>query len=127
MLVVAPPQKTRHAGSTASVPVVAADAVPWLTVEQMRLIDRVAVKEVGIDLARMMENAGRSLAVLARSLLGGDASGRQVLVLAGPGGNGGGALVAAHHLAGAGASVSVALEDSPAHLRKRYDTRPASL
>jgi NAD(P)H-hydrate epimerase len=51
----------------------------------------------------MMENAGRSLACVARLLLGGTAAGKRVLVLAGRGGNGGGGLVAARHLASDGA------------------------
>jgi len=82
--------------------------VPWLSVEQMREVDRIMVGELRITLVRMMENAGRSLAQVARDLLGGDTAGRAVVVLAGPGGNGGG-LVAARHLAVAGAEVSVAV------------------
>lgn len=97
-------------------PRVAADAVPWVTVAQMREVDRLMVEEFGIDLARMMENAGRSLAVVARWMLGGDAAGRRVLVLAGPGGNGGGGLTAARHLHVAGALVEVALAAEPAHM-----------
>src|SRR5207247_11101476 len=86
-----------------------ARAVPWLSVGQMRDVDRIMIEELRISLVRMMENAGRSLAQLARWLLGGDARGRSILVLAGPGGNGGGGLVAARHLALAGAEVVVAL------------------
>lgn len=73
----------------------------------MRAIDRVMTDELGIELVQMMENAGRSLAVLARLLLGGSAADRSVTVLAGRGGNGGGGLVAARHLANAGARVRV--------------------
>ncbi len=90
-------------------PALDARAVPWLSVEQMREVDRVMVEELGISLVRMMENAGRSLAQVARDLLGGDTAGRSVLVLAGSGGNGGGGLVAARHLSVAGAAVSVAV------------------
>jgi NAD(P)H-hydrate epimerase len=90
-------------------PAVEERAVPWLSVEQMREIDRIMVEELGISLVRMMENAGRSLAQVARDLLGGDTAGRSILVLAGPGGNGGGGLVAARRLAAAGAEVAVAL------------------
>jgi NAD(P)H-hydrate epimerase len=82
--------------------------VPWLSVDQMREIDRIMVEELGISLVRMMENAGRSLACVARHLLGGDTAERSIVVLAGPGGNGGGGLVAARHLAVAGAKVAVA-------------------
>lgn len=96
-----------------ALPLVAADTLPWLSVEQMREVDRVMVEELGISLVRMMENAGRNLAQLARHLIGGDVRGRSVLVLAGPGGNGGGGLVAARHLVAAGARVAVALGARP--------------
>ena len=90
-------------------PAVDPGTVPWLSVDQMRDVDRIMVEELGVSLVRMMENAGRSLAAVARDLLGGDTAGRSILVLAGPGGNGGGGLVAARHLAVAGAKVAVAL------------------
>lgn len=102
-------ERSYSLGTVARFPAAAADAVPWISVGEMREVDRVAVEEAGIDLARMMENAGRNLAVLARALLGGDAAGRRVLVLAGSGGNGGGGLVAARHLLAAGAAVSFSL------------------
>jgi NAD(P)H-hydrate epimerase len=95
------------------IPVVAAGSLPWLSVDQMREVDRIMVDELGISLVRMMENAGRNLAQLARNLLGGDARGRSVVVMAGPGGNGGGGLVAARHLAVAGAQVTAALAVAP--------------
>ena len=91
------------------IPRVSAAHIPWLTVEQMREVDRLMVEEIGISLPRMMENAGRNLADLARRLLGGSVVGKRVVVLAGPGGNGGGGMVAARHLAGAGADVAVVL------------------
>jgi NAD(P)H-hydrate epimerase len=90
-------------------PLIDGREVPWLSVEQMRAVDRMMVEELGISLVRMMENAGRSLAQVARDLLGGDTRGRTIVVLAGPGGNGGGGLVAARHLTTAGAEVAVAL------------------
>lgn len=93
--------------------VVAADALPWLTTEQMRELDRIAIEELGIPLERMTENAGRHLATLAVGLLGGSARARNVLVLAGPGGNGVGGLAAARHLAAAGARVHVVLSGLP--------------
>ncbi len=91
----------------ARLPEVAADAVPWLSAEEMRAIDRVMTDELGIDLEQMMENAGRNLGVLARLLLGGSAADRSTTILVGPGGNGGGGLVAARHLVNAGARVLV--------------------
>lgn len=88
-------------------PVVDAASLPWLSAQQMREVDRLMMSDLGITLERMTENAGRWLARLARHLLGGDVSGRHVRVLAGAGGNGGAGLVAARHLAVAGARVDV--------------------
>jgi NAD(P)H-hydrate epimerase len=95
--------------AAAGIPTLGSARVPWLSVEQMREVDRVLTQELGIALEQLMENAGRNLALLARRLLGGDATGRRVLVLAGPGGNGGGAMAAARHLVAAGAQVEVRL------------------
>jgi NAD(P)H-hydrate epimerase len=81
----------------------------------MRDVDRVAM-ELGLTLTRMMENAGANLAWLAGEMLGGDVSGRRITVLAGPGGNGGGGLVAARRLIGWGADVAVRLASDPADL-----------
>ncbi len=84
--------------------------VPTLTTDQMREVDRLMVEEYRIDLFQMMENAGRNLAHLARTrFLDGDPRDKRVVVLAGSGGNGGGALVAARRLHGYGAGVSVHL------------------
>jgi NAD(P)H-hydrate epimerase len=88
------------------------EEMPSVSVAQMREIDRLMVEELGITLEQMMENAGRALAELARRALG-DLSGRRVTVLAGPGGNGGGALVAARRMRIWGAVPTVALA-SPA-------------
>jgi hypothetical protein len=74
-------------------------------------------EEAGISLVQMMENAGRCLAAHARGMLGGDARGRQVVVLAGRGGNGGGGLAAARRLAGWGAVVTVVLAQSHEDMR----------
>jgi NAD(P)H-hydrate epimerase len=83
-------------------------AVPWLSTEQMVEVDRAMVEDLRIELIQMMENAGRNLAALARArFLGGDPRGRTVVVLAGPGGNGGGAMVAARRLHAWGARVEV--------------------
>jgi NAD(P)H-hydrate epimerase len=81
----------------------------------MRDVDRVAM-ELGLTLTRMMENAGANLAWLASAMLGGEVSGRRITVLAGPGGNGGGGLVAARRLIGWGADVAVRLASDPAGL-----------
>ena len=65
------------------------------------------VDEYGIQLVQMMENAGHNLARLAWSRFLDGAPGHSVLVLAGTGGNGGGGLVCARHLANRGAGVTV--------------------
>jgi NAD(P)H-hydrate epimerase len=73
----------------------------------MQQVDRLMVEEYGIQLLQMMENAGRSLALLAKILLEDDILDRPVVVLAGRGNNGGGGLVAARHLLNWGAWVQV--------------------
>jgi NAD(P)H-hydrate epimerase len=71
-------------------------------------VDRAMIEDYGIELIQMMENAGRNLAHLARTrFLNGDPRGQLVIVLAGTGGNGGGALVAARRLHNYGADVRV--------------------
>ncbi len=84
--------------------------IPTITRDQMVEVDRSMIEDFGIELLQMMENAGRQLAELARDrFLAGDARGKAISVLAGPGGNGGGALVAARRLHDWGANVEVAL------------------
>jgi NAD(P)H-hydrate epimerase len=85
-------------------------SVPWLSTEQMVEVDRLMIEDLGVELIQMMENAGRNLAVLARDrFIGGDATGKTVVVLAGAGGNGGGALVCARRLVGWSVTVEVVL------------------
>ena len=80
--------------------------VPYVTTVQMMEVDRAMIEDFEIGLIQMMENAGRNLAHLARSrFLDGDPCGKRVVVLAGTGGNGGGALVCARHLHNHGARV----------------------
>jgi NAD(P)H-hydrate epimerase len=92
-------------------------AVTSVSVDQMREVDRLMTEEVGISLVQMMENAGRCLATHARGMLGGDARGRHVVVLAGRGGNGGGGLAAARRLFGWGAAVTVVLAQTRDEMR----------
>lgn len=92
------------------IPTIDASRVPHLTTAQMVEVDRAMTEEFGVDLVRMMENAGRNLAHLARSrFLDGDPRGRKVVVLAGHGGNGGGALVSARRLSNYGVDVAVVI------------------
>lgn len=83
---------------------------PELSTSQMVEVDRLMIEQYRIELVQMMENAGRNLAHLARvRFLDGDPRGSSVVVAAGTGGNGGGALVCARRLANWGADVCVAL------------------
>ena len=75
-----------------------------VTSEQMRRIED-ACEAQGVSKDSLMEKAGLATAVIARNLMGG-AAGRTIVVLVGPGNNGGDGLVAARFLAGWGASVT---------------------
>ncbi|MCD4686592.1 MAG: NAD(P)H-hydrate epimerase [Anaerolineae bacterium] len=84
--------------------------VPHLTTAQMIEVDRAMIENYKIALIQMMENAGRNLAHLARGrFLDGDPRGKTIVVLAGTGGNGGGALVCARRLHNYGARVQVVI------------------
>jgi NAD(P)H-hydrate epimerase len=92
--------------------------VPYLTTEQMVAVDRAMVEDYQIQLVQMMELAGRNLAHLARQrFLEGDPRGKRVTVLAGSGGNGGGALVCARHLHNHGAQVDGCLTRADGRLK----------
>jgi NAD(P)H-hydrate epimerase len=86
---------------------VSRSTVPALTTEQMRAVDRAMIDDLHIELVQMMENAGHGLAELAITRF----SSSSVTVLAGPGGNGGGGLVAARHLINRGCQVQVVLSE----------------
>jgi NAD(P)H-hydrate epimerase len=82
--------------------------IPFIDATQMREVDRAMIQDYHIELIQMMENAGRSLAHLARMrFLNGEPENQRVVILAGTGGNGGGALVCARHLHNWGAQVHV--------------------
>ena len=86
-----------------------------LTTAEMAEADRLTISggEPGIAL---MENAGRAVAEAAVTL-----PGRRVVVVAGPGNNGGDGLVMARHLHDAGAEIGVYL------LKPRADEHFAAL
>jgi len=88
-------------------------ALPALTADQMREVDRMMIEDIGITLLQMMENAGRHLATLAREKLGGKVEGKRIVVLTGKGNNSGGGMVAARRLAIWGANVTVVLSAPP--------------
>lgn len=76
-----------------------------VTVEEMRRLEQAAMA-AGVSERQMMEEAGLAVAQEAWMTLG-TLEGRRIVVLAGPGNNGGDALVAARHLADWGADVTV--------------------
>ena len=86
--------------------------VPAITTDQMRNIDRRAIDGVGPNLYQMMENAGRNLAELCTETLGPGWVDSSIVVLAGTGGNGGGGICAARHLANHGGTVTLVLSHS---------------
>lgn len=83
--------------------------VPAVTADQMRELDRIAIQETGPNLFQMMENAGRNLALHAIETLGERWKAADIVVLAGLGGNGGGGICAARHLANRGAKVCLVM------------------
>lgn len=95
----------------------ARSVLPVLTTQQMVEVDRLMVEEYHVALLQMMENAGRSLALLAKQMLDGDLADRSIVVLAGRGNNGGGGLAAARHLLNWGAWVQVLCSYPPEDYR----------
>src|SRR3712207_579261 len=84
----------------------------FLTHEQTRELDRRATEEFGVPGVVLMENAGRGMAELLRSL---GVRGR-VDVCCGRGNNGGDGFVIARHLDNAGVAVRVLLFARPEEL-----------
>ncbi len=82
--------------------------IPFIGKEEMNEVDRLMIEKYKIGLIQMMENAGRNLASLSRNLFfNGNVTNKKILVLAGHGANGGGALVSARHLINWGADVKI--------------------
>lgn len=80
-----------------------------ITAEQMREVDRIAIEQTGPNLFQMMESAGRNLATLALDVLSTSWQKAKLIILAGSGGNGGGGICAARHLANRGVHVKLFL------------------
>jgi hydroxyethylthiazole kinase-like uncharacterized protein yjeF len=77
-----------------------------VTAEQMREMDRRATEEYGIPSLLLMENAGKAVADAAAEFFDG-VFGSSILVVCGPGNNGGDGFVAARHLRNAKAHVTI--------------------
>ncbi len=95
-----------------------------ITVEKSRDLENKA-HAGGLSFAEMMENAGRGTAVAIDRYLG--ASQKRIVVLVGPGNNGGDGLVAAHYLWEMGARVTCYLwkrrAEGDAHLKRIREDR----
>lgn len=87
-------------------------AVPAVDASEMLEVDRIAIEETGPNLYQMMENAGRNLAMVARSMLGDEWAAKTIAILAGTGGNGGGGITAGRHLQNHGSNVTVVVTDT---------------
>ena len=98
--------------------------VKIITVEKSRDLENRA-NDGGLGFDEMMENAGRATATTVRRRVG--AKGKRVVVLVGPGNNGGDGLVAAHYLWDMGARVTCYMwkRDMPGdtNLRRVRDDR----
>lgn len=91
------------------------------SVAEIREIEQTAL--AGLPAGTLMQRAGQAAALMALKLVAESRADAKVLLLAGPGNNGGDALEAAHLLAGAGVKVTVLLCDDAA--RRSADSRQA--
>jgi len=104
--------------------------IPAVTTKQMIEIDRIAVEETGPNLFQMMENAGRNLTLSAIDMLSNKYKNANIVVLAGTGGNGGGGICAARHLANRNIQVSLCISNIeklgavPSFQKKIYKSTP---
>src|SRR6185436_12666560 len=89
---------------------------PVLTSSGMKALDRYAINVLGIPSIALMENAGRGVAdAVCRQY--GDPGGKSVVVFCGKGNNGGDGLVAARHLHGRRARLSIVMMSDPSKLK----------
>ncbi|GAB4538651.1 MAG: bifunctional ADP-dependent NAD(P)H-hydrate dehydratase/NAD(P)H-hydrate epimerase [Anaerolineae bacterium] len=89
-----------------------------VTTQEMRRIETEA-DAGGLSFDQMMENAGRAVAQAIDEWIG--AEGTHIVILVGPGNNGGDGLVAARHLAGMGAEVHLYVWKRKTEADKNWD------
>ncbi|MCW2927495.1 MAG: Bifunctional NAD(P)H-hydrate repair enzyme [Thermoleophilia bacterium] len=89
--------------------------VPLYSAVEMRTVDRVAVDEIGIPGAVLMERAGLGAAA---EILQWFPAAQRIAVVCGSGNNGGDGFVAARHLAAAGRQVEVLLVEGESKVRR---------
>ena len=94
---------------TMGIPYVTGEA---LTCQQIRALDALAIERIGIPGSVLMENAGRGCAEFVYGALVHPGASR-VVILCGPGNNGGDGFVIARHLCNAGVRVDVVLAAPP--------------
>ncbi|MFC1872676.1 NAD(P)H-hydrate dehydratase [Chloroflexota bacterium] len=82
-----------------------------LSADKIRAVEK-ACAGLGLPPAKLMENAGLAAAIEIRRIFSDNVSGKHVLILVGPGNNGGDGLVIARHLHDWGAVVSLYLTDN---------------
>ena len=99
---------------------------PAATRDEIRAFDRYAIETLGVPGIVLMENAGRQIAEAARAMLAGRAKPR-VVILAGPGNNGGDGFVVARHLAMVGVWPKVLLIAARDHVTGDAGTNLAIL
>ncbi|MHA1212015.1 MAG: NAD(P)H-hydrate epimerase [Candidatus Heimdallarchaeota archaeon] len=87
-------------------PVISSQAIPFLTVDQMKEVDRLMIDKYKITLIQMMENASLNLARLIQRYY---PDKKTVIILAGKGNNGGGGLGAGRRLYNWGYHIIVLL------------------
>src|SRR5450830_946874 len=105
------PQPIRPICRPAGWPLVSNAMIELLTNAEMAEADRLTIAG-GMAGIELMENAGRAVADAAGALL----QGRRVVVVAGPGNNGGDGFVAARQLAERGYAVRVRSEEHTSEL-----------
>src|SRR5436853_5679116 len=88
-----------------------------LTAAQMREVDRLTTEKYGIPPILLMENAAHAVARVITEKLGGSVKGRSIIILCGPGNNGGDGAALARILWQDGAYLSFLIFGRVEHTR----------